>query len=43
MNKSFMIFVIVGRSRWSEDVLMKLPQEEVEKIYNDVLEKEEKR
>ncbi|WP_274379021.1 hypothetical protein [Alkalihalophilus pseudofirmus] len=43
MNKSFMIFVIVGRSRWSEDALLKLPQEEVEKIYNDVLEKEEKR
>ncbi|MCM3488802.1 hypothetical protein M3689_05715 [Alkalihalophilus marmarensis] len=41
MNKSFMIFVIVSRSRWSEDVLMQKTDEEIEKIYKDILEKEE--
>ncbi|WP_157076890.1 BH0509 family protein [Halalkalibacter krulwichiae] len=41
MNKSFMIFVIVGRSRWSEEALMQKTDEEIEKIYNDVMEKEE--
>lgn len=40
MDKDFMIFRICGQSRWSEDALRKMSYEEVEKIYNDVVYRE---
>ncbi|WP_264755133.1 hypothetical protein [Bacillus solitudinis] len=37
MNRSFMIFVIVSRTRWSEDALDDKTHAEIEQLYEEVM------
>ena len=37
LDKDYMIFMIVGNSRWNEEALQKMPYEKIEQIYKDTV------
>ena len=39
LDLNYMIFRIVGASRWSEEALKNMPYEKVEQIYKDTIER----
>lgn len=40
LDKDYMIFMIVGNSRWSEEALQNMSYEKVEQIYKDTIQRE---